>query len=92
MKYNKLTCLFGFHDYSKKPTTNNKCGYTVYLCKVCKKRGYWKWDNGDETWYTFDEKGDLVHEKWSDGCEYWKANSGHWMDRKPINWKYEKQI
>ena len=69
-KYNTLTCLFGHHDYSDKET-RDKYGRDIYLCKICKRSGYGKWNRGPERWLDYDEEGNLVHEKWGHGLEYW---------------------
>ena len=128
---NTLTCLFGFHDYSNKLTWD-KNDNSVHLCKICKRSGYVKYSNGNESWNSyneegnrvhtrwnggtehwygynkegnliyekwtggterwFDEIGNMIHMKWRDGYEVWKSNNGHWVTKKPKNWKYEKQI
>ena len=69
-RYNTLTCLFGHHDYSRKRTVD-KYDRFIHLCKICKRSGYWKWDNGDETWYDYDEKGNMIHRKLLGDCEIW---------------------
>ena len=68
--YNKLTCLFGYHQYGKEPT-KDKRGFAVRLCAVCGRSGYRKWDNGTEEWYGYDAEGNLTHKKWDDGYEAW---------------------
>jgi len=87
-KYNKLTCLFGHHDHSKR-LTKDKDGNPIYLCKICKRSGYRKCNDGTEVWDDYDEKGNLIHERWNDGSGFWKANNGGWVKTKPKNWKYE---
>ena len=66
-----LECLFGHHDYSRKPS-KDKDGYLVYLCKICKRSGYIKWDDGLKVWYDYDKEGNSIHKKWRDGLEVWR--------------------
>ena len=68
--YNKLTCLFGHHDYSEESIIDTT-GHPVCLCKVCKRSGHFKCFGGEEAWHDYDEKGNLVHSKWNSGNEYW---------------------
>jgi len=62
-KYNKLTCLFGHHDYSKEITID-KHGNRVHFCKHCKRSGYIKWDNSTKAWISYDKEGNIIHERW----------------------------
>ena len=67
---NTLTCLFGFHNYSKKLITD-KSGYIIYLCTICKRRGYFKSSSGYTIWIDYDDKGNETHFKDVRGYEYW---------------------
>lgn len=72
MTHNKITCIFGYHDYSRKRTMD-KDGRLMHLCKHCKRSGYEKWHTfveGSKV-YDYDEKGNLTHKRWSDGWEVW---------------------
>ena len=60
--HNKLTCLFGYHQYSKKPT-KDKDGYDVYLCKICKRSGRIRL-TGFDILVDYDEKGNRTHQAW----------------------------
>lgn len=68
--YNKLTCLFGHHDYSEE-LTEDKDGCRGYFCKVCKRNSYYAWGGGSTRWNDYDKDGNLAHIKWSDGLEVW---------------------
>ena len=70
MTHNKLTCLFGHHDYRKKLTKDNR-GVRIHLCKICKRSGYTQWSTGSRVYYDFDGEGNLVYEKCGNGTEYW---------------------
>ena len=70
--YNKLTCLFGHHDYSDREV-KDKGGDLIYLCKICKRSGYGKYAGGLEVWSDYDERGNCIHEKDNDGYEEWRA-------------------
>jgi len=103
--YNTLTCLFGYHDYSKE-LTKDKDERGMCLCKHCKRSGYYK-GAGFEMWCDYDERGNCTHIKDSDGYEIWydydekgnmtheKWSNGHefWYDRKgnPIHEKWSDE-
>lgn len=78
--YNKLTCLFGHHDYSRK-LTKDKDGHYMHLCKICKRSGHYKYSDGDEVWCSYDEKGEMIYVKWGGGLERWKNSDGDWVSR-----------
>ena len=64
----KVECLFGFHNYSNE-ITKDKDGNNIYLCTICKRNGLYKDSNGYEEWHDYDDKGNEVHYKSSDGFE-----------------------
>ena len=68
--YNKLTCLFGFHNYSKK-FIRDKGQHLARVCKVCKRSGYYKFAFGLEGWFDYYEEGNVIRRKYSDGDECW---------------------
>lgn len=68
--YNELTCLFGHHQYNEEET-EDKDGWYIHLCKICKRSGYRKLNTGLEEWLNYDEKGNCVHRKWNDEMEVW---------------------
>jgi len=78
---NKLKCLFGHHNY----TIPNKNNPDILMCDVCERFGYCKDFDGYEIWYEYDEKGNVIHFKYSDGYEEWyeydeKGNEIHCKD------------
>ena len=75
---NNLTCLFGFHNYSKK-LTKDRDGFKIYLCTICKRNGYFKYDNGYALWTVYDNKGNNIHWKDNKGKEAYKDDKGHWI-------------
>ena len=98
-----LECLFGHHQYSKEPT-KDRDGDSIYLCEICKRSGYCKWNNRFEAWYGYDKKGNCIHKRWDDGFESWygydkKGNCIHkrWSDGDEVwqdengNWKAKNQ-
>ena len=68
--YNKLTCLFGHHDYSDK-LTKDRHGSATHLCKICKRSGYYKYLSGSDVWGDYDKEGNCRHQKWTGGHERW---------------------
>lgn len=86
--YNKLTCLFGHHDYSDK-LTEDKDGRPIRLCKICKKVGTWTWFDNTTGRIDYNTQGIAYHIKYHDGYELWRDNHGRWVDKKPKNWIYE---
>ena len=50
---------------------------------------HWRDDAGHEVWNKYDDEGNLIYSKNNSGCEEWKHN-GKWVNKKPLNWKYEK--
>lgn len=95
MAHNKLTCLFGFHDYSKE-LTKDKQGNPIHLCKICKRSGYLKYySDGFTFWRSYDEDGNLLHTKYSDGFETsYEYDAGgnciheKWSDGQEWRYKY----
>lgn len=75
--HNRLTCLFGHHDYSD-TYIKDKDGDSIYLCKICKRSGYWKYNENDKVWCDYDDDGNCVHAKWSDGDEFWWPRNSRW--------------
>ena len=69
-KYNKLTCLFGHHQYGKK-LTRDKDGHLTHLCKICERSGYYKYSDGEEVWSDYNNEGNCIHDKWSSEIERW---------------------
>ena len=66
---NNLTCLFGFHSYSKK-LTKDKEGDRIYLCTICKRNGLYR-DSDCGRQGEYDKKGNLIYTKNNDGDEQW---------------------
>jgi len=62
---NKVKCLFGYHNYTV-PDKNNP---EILICDVCKRFGYRNYFGGYEVWYEYDEKGNMIHLKYSSGYE-----------------------
>jgi len=62
---NKLKCLFGYHNYTI-PDKNNP---EILICGVCKRFGYYKYSSEYGVWYEYDEKGNIIHLKYSSGLE-----------------------
>ena len=60
MQNNLLTCLFGFHNYSKK-LTRDKYDYKIYLCTICKRYGYYAHNDGYAYYHEYDNKGNFIH-------------------------------
>lgn len=73
--HNKLTCLFGYHVYSGELTNDNH-GNLIYLCKICKRRGYKDCYNGRKVWFDYDKEGVLICETWDSGVQFWFGNHG----------------
>lgn len=67
--YNKLTCLFGHHDYDNKVTID-KDVTRIHLCKHCKRSARLAW-SGEKIWYDYDEEGNRIHVKRNGGHETW---------------------
>lgn len=68
--HNKVTCLFGYHQYSKELTID-KHGNLIRLCKICNRSGYRKWHDEHQVWFVPSEKGNLAYRRWSGGEEAW---------------------
>ena len=95
--YNEITCLFGHHQYSDKPT-KDKHGNSIYLCKICEKSGYRKWSAESEVWHDYNGEGNLIHSKWSDDLKVWydydgKGNRIHtkWNSGSEVWYEYDEE-
>jgi len=79
---NEIKCLFGYHKYTI-PWKENR---DILICEVCKRVGYYEYPDGYEVgfeiWYDFNEKGNMIHRKWSDGDEVWYNEKGNMIHRK----------
>jgi len=76
---NKVKCPDGYHNY----TIPNENDLDVLICDVCKRVGYRKCPDGLGEWFEYDEKGNIIHFKNSDGYEIWfdeKGNMIHCKD------------
>ena len=84
----KIECLFGFHNYSDE-LTKDKDGFKIYLCTICKRHGHFKYGNGYERWYNYDNKGNAIYTKDNYGYEEW-----HNYDNKGnlIYYRYSNEI
>ena len=69
----KIKCLFNHHKY----TIPHKKSPHILLCDHCMRFGYCKYSDGFETWYEYNEKGNIIHHKHSDGFEIWYDGKGN---------------
>ena len=65
-----LECLFGYHNYGDKPT-RDRDGNDVKLCRACLKHGYFMFTDGFTIWFEYNERGECIHRKYSNGQEDW---------------------
>lgn len=89
--YNELTCLLGFHNYSDE-ATQDKHMCLVYFCKVCKKSAYRKLKYGGERWHGYDDVGNCIYIKFSDGEEIWLCKDKYWHCGPHWTLKNEKDV
>ena len=80
-KHNKVTCLFGYHDYSKK-LTEDKHGRLVHLCKHCKRAAYRDTEGGFRRWYKYEKDGTCVYIRFNNGDELFLDDDGFWGGKK----------
>ena len=73
MNSKQLECLFGFHTYSDE-CTKDRASNTIYLCTICKRSGYYKYSDGFEKWFDYDDKENRIHYKNITGYEEWYAH------------------
>ncbi len=71
----EVKCLFGYHEYTI-PYTCRDHAPTILLCDHCMRFGYCKYSNGTEMWYEYNEKGNVIHRKHSNGSEAWYDENG----------------
>lgn len=76
-----LECLFGYHKYSKRPTTDRR-GQRVYACEVCKRAAYTGSEYGISGWgtrrYEYDGDGNCIYIRFPSGKEIFLWDDGYW--------------
>ena len=78
---NKIKCLFGYHEYTLPDERNPD----TLICKHCRRFGYAKYPNGNETWREYNDKGRVIFYRTSYGTEIWYDNAGHVINYKIRN-------